>query len=83
MEFKRCEKGEKVHIPGHYVSKSGDGWITSVIPNDGLVIIMSTKEKALGGIFITDEQLAKLGYVHSNAKPLCAESKEDEEITEK
>ena len=83
MEFKRCEKGEKVHIPSCYISKSDDGWTIDIAPNDGLIVVTTTKEKALGGMFITDEQLEGLGYVHCNSKPLCAEGEKGKEVAEK
>jgi len=57
----KYKKGEKTGMP---VSLFGgkSGWIKAEMPMDGILIQLNALEKSSGGCFISDAQLAELGY---------------------
>lgn len=67
MELKKVIKGETVTMPGEYCGGK-DGWTNTEAPEKGLLIILNAREKSNGGLFVTEKELAKAGYVLKRVK---------------
>lgn len=57
MKSITVEKGVPVSLPTMYVDPEGDGWALCRAPRNGVVIILTPREKNNSGVFIAEEDI--------------------------
>lgn len=72
MEIVKLRKGKMANLPLHFLGKGG-GWSSSKVPEDGLKIKLDEYEWATTGVYVTDTQLRKAGYVQVKTLKITAE----------
>lgn len=63
MKLNRVIKDEAASMPICCVGQGKDGWAQVKPPENGIVVMLSSLENMNSGVYITDTQLAELGYV--------------------
>jgi predicted Rossmann-fold nucleotide-binding protein len=57
------KRGECVSAPLRSVNvNKGSGWGIMEVPSDGILVTLDDSEKQSGGIFVSTEELEKVGY---------------------
>jgi len=73
MEITNVRKGERTHLPLHFIGKGG-GYSNPEVPEDGLRLTLDDHEWMTGGIYLRESELEAAGY--ARAKPLTRKAKE-------
>lgn len=77
MILRPALKGEKVGIPASVIDENSQGWIKAPAPENGIVIVLNSKEMIQGGSFIEEKRLRQMLAEMNRQKKLKKESKKN------